>query len=105
VVFADEKRLRQILINLLSNRSITQRGSVQFVVHYAVPSPNSKSSIPVREFRQPTLSGSCTVERGALGYHSRKPEPSWPDHKAVLAGVMGGDIQVSSGLGLAAPFG
>ena len=38
MVFADEKRLRQILINLLSNAiKFTQCGSVQFVVHYRSP--------------------------------------------------------------------
>ena len=38
VVYADEKRLRQILINLLSNAiKFTQTGSVQFVVHYRSP--------------------------------------------------------------------
>src|SRR3981189_740675 len=38
VVFADEKRLRQILINLLSNAiKFTQAGSVHFVVHYRSP--------------------------------------------------------------------
>ena len=38
VVYADEKRLRQILINLLSNAiKFTQTGSVHFVVHYRSP--------------------------------------------------------------------
>ena len=38
VVYADEKRLRQILINLLSNAiKFTQRGSVLFAVHYRSP--------------------------------------------------------------------
>ncbi|RYX84951.1 MAG: HAMP domain-containing histidine kinase, partial [Bradyrhizobiaceae bacterium] len=38
VVYADEKRLRQILINLLSNAiKFTQTGSVQFVIHYRSP--------------------------------------------------------------------
>lgn len=38
VVYADEKRLRQILINLLSNAiKFTQSGSVHFIVHYRSP--------------------------------------------------------------------
>src|SRR5689334_180385 len=38
VVYADEKRLRQILINLLSNAiKFTQAGSVHFAIHYRSP--------------------------------------------------------------------
>lgn len=46
VVYADEKRLRQILINLLSNAiKFTQEGSVQFVIHYRSPVAEFESTL------------------------------------------------------------
>ena len=69
VVYADEKRLRQILINLLSNAiKFTQTGSVRFVVHYRSPvaefeiidtGPGIQASDLERIF--------APFERGALG--------------------------------------
>ncbi len=89
VVYADEKRLRQILINLLSNAiKFTQTGSVQFVVHYRSPvaefevidtGPGIQASDLERIF--------APFERGALGrlaaaYRHR----SWADHQPVARG-------------------
>ena len=98
VVYADEKRLRQILINLLSNAiKFTQRGSVQFVVHYRSPvaefevidtGPGIQSTDLERIF--------APFERGALGVSQPQTGTGLGlTISRLLAGVMGGDIQVS----------
>src|SRR5450755_641586 len=107
VVFADEKRLRQILINLLSNAiKFTQLGSVQFVVHYRSPvaefevtdtGPGIQATDLERIF--------APFERGALG--DTQPQTGTGlglTISRLLAGVMGGDIKVSSTVGTGSTF-
>ncbi|HYZ39848.1 MAG TPA: ATP-binding protein, partial [Stellaceae bacterium] len=99
VVYADEKRLRQILINLLSNAiKFTQAGSVRFVVHYRSPvaefevidtGPGIQPSDLERIF--------APFERGALGVSQPQTGTGLGlTISRLLAGVMGGDIKVSS---------
>ncbi|MDU6830178.1 MAG: ATP-binding protein, partial [Bradyrhizobium sp.] len=107
VVYADEKRLRQILINLLSNAiKFTQEGSVQFVVHYRSPvaefevidtGPGIQPDDLERIF--------APFERGALG--AAQPQTGTGlglTISRLLAGVMGGDIKVESKVGLGSTF-
>jgi signal transduction histidine kinase/purine-cytosine permease-like protein/ActR/RegA family two-component response regulator len=99
VVYADEKRLRQVLINLLSNAlKFTQRGSVQFVVHYRSPvaefeiidtGPGIQAGDLERIF--------APFERGALGISQPQTGTGLGlTISRLLAGVMGGDIKVAS---------
>jgi signal transduction histidine kinase/purine-cytosine permease-like protein/ActR/RegA family two-component response regulator len=107
VVYADEKRLRQILINLLSNAiKFTQIGSVQFVVHYRSPvaefeitdtGPGIQPGDIERIF--------APFERGALG--AEQPQTGTGlglTISRLLAGVMGGDIKVTSQVGSGSTF-
>ena len=107
VVYADEKRLRQILINLLSNAiKFTQSGSVQLVVQYRSPvaefevvdtGPGIQSSDLERVF--------APFERGALG--ASQPHTGTGlglTISRLLAGVMGGDIKVKSTVGGGSTF-
>jgi signal transduction histidine kinase/purine-cytosine permease-like protein/ActR/RegA family two-component response regulator len=107
VVYADEKRLRQILINLLSNAiKFTQGGSVQFVVHYRSPvaefevidtGPGIQSSDLERIF--------APFERGALGVVQPQTGTGLGlTISRLLAGVMGGDINVTSTVGAGSTF-
>ncbi|MDE1937361.1 ATP-binding protein, partial [Bradyrhizobium sp.] len=107
VVYADEKRLRQILINLLSNAiKFTQSGGVELVVHYRSPvaefevidtGPGIQTSDLERIF--------APFERGALG--ASQPQTGTGlglTISRLLAGVMGGDIQVTSSVGAGSTF-
>src|ERR1700728_130018 len=107
VVYADEKRLRQILINLLSNAiKFTQSGSVQLVVHYRSPvavfevidtGPGIQSSDLERIF--------APFERGALGVSQPQTGTGLGlTISRLLAGVMGGDIRVTSTVGTGSTF-
>jgi CheY-like chemotaxis protein/nitrogen-specific signal transduction histidine kinase len=107
VVYADEKRLRQILINLISNAiKFTQHGSVQFVIHYRSPvaefevidtGPGIQPGDLDRIF--------APFERGALGVAQPHTGTGLGlTISKLLAGVMGGDIQVSSVVGEGSKF-
>lgn len=107
VVYADEKRLRQVLINLLSNAlKFTQTGSVQFVVHYRSPvaefeiidtGPGIQAGDLERIF--------APFERGALGVSQPQTGTGLGlTISRLLAGVMGGDIKVSSKVGAGSTF-
>jgi CheY-like chemotaxis protein len=107
VVYADEKRLRQILINLLSNAiKFTQAGSVRFVVHYRSPvaefevidtGPGIRATDLERIF--------APFERGELGVSQPQTGTGLGlTISRLLAGVMGGDIQVSSVVGTGSVF-
>jgi signal transduction histidine kinase/ActR/RegA family two-component response regulator len=107
VVHVDEKRLRQILINLLSNAiKFTTRGGVRFALHFRNP---------VAEFEvSDTGPGIATddlerifapFERGMLG--AAQPSSGTGLGLTIsraLAGVMGGDIRVSSTVGHGSSF-
>src|SRR6186713_503621 len=107
VVYADEKRLRQVLINLLSNAiKFTQSGSVQFVVHYRSPvaefevidtGPGIQAGDLERIF--------APFERGALGVSQPQTGTGLGlTISRLLAGVMGGDIRVTSQVGTGSTF-
>ncbi|MGY3492211.1 hybrid sensor histidine kinase/response regulator [Bradyrhizobium sp. USDA 4502] len=107
VVYADEKRLRQILINLLSNAiKFTQSGQVQFVVHYRSPvaefevidtGPGIQPDDLERIF--------APFERGALGVSQPQTGTGLGlTISRLLAGVMGGDIKVLSMVGTGSTF-
>ena len=107
VVYADEKRLRQVLINLLSNAiKFTQSGSVRFVVHYRSPvaefevidsGPGIQPGDLERIF--------APFERGALGIAQPQTGTGLGlTISRLLAGVMGGDIKVSSTVGSGSTF-
>ncbi len=106
-VYSDEKRLRQILINLLSNAiKFTQSGSVQFVVHYRDPvaefevidtGPGIQASDLERIF--------APFERGELGVSQPQTGTGLGlTISRLLAGVMGGDIKVTSTVGVGSNF-
>lgn len=107
VVYADEKRLRQILINLLSNAiKFTQDGSVAFVIHYRSPVAEFEIIDTGPGIRPDDLELIfAPFERGALG--AAQPHSGTGlglTISKLLAGVMGGDIRVSSEVGHGATF-
>lgn len=107
VVYADEKRLRQILINLLSNAiKFTQSGSVHFIVHYRSP----VAEFEVRD-TGPGIHADdlerifAPFERGALGISQPQTGTGLGlTISKLLAGVMGGDIRVTSTVGKGSTF-
>ncbi len=107
VVYADEKRLRQILINLLSNAiKFTQSGSVQFVVHYRSPVAEFEVTDTGPGIQPDDLERIfAPFERGALG--ASQPQSGTGlglTISRLLAGVMGGDIRVTSTVGAGSTF-
>ena len=107
VVYADEKRLRQILINLISNAiKFTQDGSVTFVIHYRSPVAEFEIIDTGPGIRPDDLELIfAPFERGALG--AAQPHSGTGlglTISKLLAGVMGGDIRVSSEVGQGATF-
>lgn len=99
VVYADEKRLRQILINLLANAiKFTPTGNVHFIVHYRSP----VAEFEIRD-TGPGIHGDdlerifAPFERGALGVSQPHTGTGLGlTISKLLAGVMGGDIRVAS---------
>jgi CheY-like chemotaxis protein len=107
VVYADEKRLRQILINLLSNAiKFTQEGSVQFIVHYRSPVAEFEVTDTGPGIRESDLERIfAPFERGALGVSQPQTGTGLGlTISRLLAGVMGGDIKVSSSVGMGSTF-
>ncbi|MGN6286688.1 MAG: hybrid sensor histidine kinase/response regulator [Afipia sp.] len=107
LVHADEKRLRQILINLLSNAiKFTDQGSVRFIVRYRSPVAefeivDTGPGIPASDLERIF----APFERGALS--SSQPHTGTGlglTISRLLAGVMGGDIQVTSTVGIGSAF-
>lgn len=107
VVFADEKRLRQILINLLSNAiKFTQTGSVHFVIHYRSPVAEFEVTDTGPGIRAADLERIfAPFERGALGVSQPQTGTGLGlTISRLLAGVMGGDIRVTSTVGTGSTF-
>ncbi|TPQ42565.1 hybrid sensor histidine kinase/response regulator [Bradyrhizobium guangdongense] len=107
VVYADEKRLRQILINLLSNAiKFTQTGSVNFVVHYRSPVAEFEVTDTGPGIRSDDLERIfAPFERGALGVSQPQSGTGLGlTISRLLAGVMGGDIKVTSTVGTGSTF-
>jgi signal transduction histidine kinase/CheY-like chemotaxis protein len=107
IVYTDEKRLRQILINLLSNAlKFTQAGHVRFVMRYRNPvaefeiadtGPGIQSGDIERIFEP--------FERAALGVSQPQTGTGLGlTISKLLAGVMGGDITVASVFGQGSTF-
>ncbi|KIZ47222.1 MULTISPECIES: ATP-binding protein [Rhodopseudomonas] len=107
VIYADEKRLRQVLINLLSNAiKFTQSGSVHFIVHYR----NPVAELEVRD-TGPGIHADdlerifAPFERGALGISQPHTGTGLGlTISKLLAGVMGGDLRVTSTIGQGSTF-
>ncbi|WP_316172608.1 ATP-binding protein [Bradyrhizobium sp. SZCCHNRI2049] len=107
VVYADEKRLRQILINLLSNAiKFTGEGSVQFVVHYRSPAAEFEVIDTGPGIQPDDLERIfAPFERGALGIAQPQTGTGLGlTISRLLAGVMGGDIKVVSKVGAGSTF-
>lgn len=106
-IYADEKRLRQILINLLSNAiKFTQRGRVEFVIHYRSPVAEFEITDTGPGIRTDDLERIfAPFERGALGVSQPQTGTGLGlTISRLLAGVMGGDISVTSTVGAGSTF-
>ncbi len=107
MVYADEKRLRQVLINLLSNAiKFTQTGSVRFVIHYRSPVAEFEVTDTGPGIRAADLERIfAPFERGALGVSQPQTGTGLGlTISRLLAGVMGGDIRVTSTVGAGSTF-
>jgi signal transduction histidine kinase/CheY-like chemotaxis protein/purine-cytosine permease-like protein len=107
VVYADEKRLRQILINLISNAiKFTKAGSVHFVVHYRSPVAEFEVTDTGPGIQPDDLERIfAPFERGALGVAQPQTGTGLGlTISRLLAGVMGGDIKVTSTVGTGSTF-
>ncbi len=107
VVYADEKRLRQILINLISNAiKFTPNGSVQFVIHYRSPVAEFEVTDTGPGIQPDDLDRIfAPFERGALGVSQPHTGTGLGlTISKLLAGVMGGDIRVTSTVGAGSTF-
>ena len=107
VVYTDEKRLRQILINLLSNAvKFTSVGSVRFIIRYRDPVAefevvDTGPGIPANDLERIF----APFERATLGVSQPQPGTGLGlTISKLLAGVMGGDIKVSSEVGQGSSF-
>ena len=104
---ADEKRLRQILINLLSNAlKFTDRGHILFKMTYRSPMAEFEISdtgtgIPAGDLKRIFE----PFERCATPGHPRKPGTGLGlTICKLLTGVMGGEIKVTSTYGAGSTF-
>jgi signal transduction histidine kinase/ActR/RegA family two-component response regulator len=107
VINTDEKRLRQILINLLSNAiKFTSAGSVRFIVHHRNPVAEFEIVDTGPGIRDDDLERIfAPFERAALGISQPQTGTGLGlTISKLLAGVMGGDIQVSSVVGEGSSF-
>jgi signal transduction histidine kinase/CheY-like chemotaxis protein len=107
VVYTDEKRLRQILINLLSNAiKFTSAGSVRFIVHYRNPVAEFEVSDTGPGIQADDLERIfAPFERAALGVSQPQTGTGLGlTISKLLAGVMGGDITVTSTVGHGSSF-
>jgi signal transduction histidine kinase/CheY-like chemotaxis protein len=107
VVYADEKRLRQILINLISNAiKFTQMGNVHFIVHYRSPVAEFEVSDTGPGIQPNDIERIfAPFERGALGVSQPQTGTGLGlTISRLLAGVMGGDIKVTSTVGVGSTF-
>lgn len=106
-VYTDEKRLRQVLINLISNAiKFTVSGRVTFAIHYRRPIAEFEITDTGPGIEPDDLERIfAPFERGALG--AAQPHSGTGlglTISQLLAGVMGGDIRVSSTVGEGSTF-
>ncbi len=107
LVYADEKRLRQILINLLSNAvKFTPSGSVRFVIDYRSPVAEFVVADTGLGIEPEDLERIfAPFERGRLGVAQPHTGTGLGlTISRLLAGVMGGKIAVASMVGRGSEF-
>ncbi len=106
-VYTDEKRLRQILINLISNAiKFTAEGRVTLAIHYRSPVAEFEISDTGPGIDPGDLDRIfAPFERGALGVSQPHTGTGLGlTISKLLAGVMGGDIRVTSVVGEGSTF-